>query len=172
MYKTQRSPHHTRDDYSVYKAIVAQTRVRAYPNKRTCSARPRSTAKWNHMFRSMALPGDSVEEDDGDIEGVSSDGYRIPPDFVPASDLSPSPFIGKTRKRRKTREAFYKGYGVVYLPGDIKGLTDKLHLLPAEFFVGNTTVRNKLVHVFGALLRLKQLTRGEYTAINNRLASA
>ena len=65
-----------------------------------------------------------------------------PPDFVPASDLSPPPFVGKTRKRRKIREAFYKGYGVVYLPGDIRRPTDKLHLLSAEFFAGNTTVRN------------------------------
>ena len=68
-------------------------------------------------------------------------------------------------------EPFYKGYGIVYLPGDIKGLTHKLHLLLAEFLAGNTTVRNELVYVLDALLRLKQLTRREYTDINNRLAS-
>ena len=28
----------------------------------------------------------------------------------------------------------------MYLPGDIKGLTDKLHLLLAEFLAGNTTI--------------------------------
>ena len=60
----------------------------------------------------------------------------------------------------------------MYLPGDIKWLTDKLHLVSAEFFAGNTTVRNELVHVLDALLRLKQLTRREYTDINTRLASA
>ena len=38
--------------------------------------------------------------------------------------------------------------------------------------MGNTTVKNKLVHVLDALLRLKQLTLREYTDINNRLASA
>ena len=80
--------------------------------------------------------------------------------------------LEKTRKRRKTREAFYKGYGGVYLPGDIMGLTNKFHLLSAEFFAGNTTVRNELVHVLDALLRLKQLTRREYADINHRLASA
>ena len=56
--------------------------------------------------------------------------------------------------------------------GDIKALTDKLHLLSAEFFAGNTAVRNELVHVLDASLRLKQLTRREYTDINNRLDSA
>ena len=156
LYKKPRHQHYTDDDYSVYNAIVVQTRVRAYPNKRPGSARPRSTWKWKHMLRGMAIPGDSVEEEEEDVEDVSSDGYRTPPDFMPASDISPHPFIGKTRKRRKTREAFYKGYGVVHLPGDIKGLTDKVHSLSTEFFAGNTTVRNELVHVLDALLRLEQ----------------
>ena len=66
----------TIDDYSVYKAIVAQTRVRAYPNKRTGSARPRSAWKWKHMLKGVVIPGDMVEEEDE--EGVSSDGYRTP----------------------------------------------------------------------------------------------
>ena len=59
----------------------------------------------------------------------------------------------------------------MYLPGEITGLTEKLHLFAAEFFAGNTTVRNELVHVSDALLRLKQLTRKEYTDITARLAT-
>ena len=69
----------------------------------------------------------------------------------------------------------YKGFecrGIVYLPGDINGLTKKFHLLAAEFFAGNTTVRNELVHVMDALLRLKQLTRKEYIDITARLAAS
>ena len=92
--------------------------------------------------------------------------------------MSPGPSPAHTRsygKSRKTkvRGAFYKGWkgeGVVYLPGDINRLTKKLQLLAAEFFAGNTTVRNELVHVLDALLRLKQLTRKEYTNITARLA--
>ena len=61
LYKKPRPQHYTSDDYSVYKAIVAQIRVRAYPNKRTGSAGPRSTWKWKHMLRGMAIPGDRVE---------------------------------------------------------------------------------------------------------------
>ena len=136
--------------------------VRAYPDKCTITARPRSTWKWKYMFRGIAISGDRVEEGEevGDIQGASSDGYCRPPsDFVPTSDLPPPPFVGKTRKRRKTIEAFYKVYGVVYLPGDTKGLTDKLHLLSAEFFAGSMTGKNELVHVLDALLRLKALTR-------------
>ena len=57
LYKKPRPHHYTNDDYSVYKTIVAQTRVTAYPNKRTGSARPRSTWKWKHMLSGMAIPG-------------------------------------------------------------------------------------------------------------------
>ena len=61
------------------------------------------------------------------------------------------------------------GSGVVYLPGYISGLSKKLELLTAEFFAGNTTVRNELVYVLDALLRLKKLTKKEYIEITNRL---
>ena len=61
------------------------------------------------------------------------------------------------------------GSGVVYLPGDISGLSKKLELLTAEFFAGNTTVRNESVYVLDALLRLKKLTKKGYTEITNRL---
>ena len=94
----------------------------------------------------------------------------------PDSGIPPSPAhtrsYGKAAKPKKDRKPFNKGYGVVYLPGYINGLTKKLHLLAAEFFAGNTTVRNELVHVFDVLLRLKQLTRKEYTDITSRLAAS
>ena len=88
--------------------------------------------------------------------------------------MSPGPSPAHTRshgKARKTkfRGAFYKGEGVVYLPGDINGLARKLQLLAAEFFAGNTTVRNELLHVLDALLRLQQVTCKEYTNITARL---
>ena len=60
----------------------------------------------------------------------------------------------------------------MYLPGHINGLTKKLHLLAAEFFAGNTSVRNELVHVLEALLKLKQLTRKEYADITAPLAAS
>ena len=73
------------------------------------------------MLKDMVIAGDMVEEEDEkSTEGVSSDGYRTsPPDFMSRSAVTPPPSIGKTRKKGKTREAFYKGYGVVYLPGYI-----------------------------------------------------
>ena len=132
----------------------------------------------------MAIPT-AIPEDGGDADGttstvedtgrshkrrslvdmVSSDRTRSrsePPSPVRTrrafEDVPPLP--AKTRsygkaKKTKDREPFYKGFGVVYLPGDINGVKKKLQLLAAEFFAGNTTVRNELVHVLDALLRLK-----------------
>ena len=90
LYKKSRPQHYTSDDYSEYKAIVAQTIVRAYPNKRTGSARQRSTWKWKHMLSGMVIPGDMVEEEDEEsTESVSPDGYRTPPpDFMSTSNVT------------------------------------------------------------------------------------
>ena len=82
--------------------------------------------------------------------------------------------MGKLKRRRVENliEKCYKTDGVVYLPGDINGLAKNLKLLAAEFFAGNTTVSNELVHVLDALFRFKQLTRKEYADITARLAAS
>ena len=66
------------------------------------------------MVSGTVIPGDMEEEEDVESnEGTSSDGYRTP---TPGVSPTPPPSGGKARKKRKTREPFYKGYGVVYLP--------------------------------------------------------
>ena len=111
----------------------------------------------------MPVPGESIpEEESEDTDGTATDSVGdisepaiLSPVIMSSGSgiMSPGPspahtrFLGKARKT-KFRGAFYKGYkgeGVVYLPGDINGLARKLHLLAAEFFAGNTTVRNELV---------------------------
>ena len=131
----------------------------------------------------MVVPGEKIVEEEPE-ESVDTDPASIGDigESTISSDssiLSPEPSPAHTRsygeaKKTKNREPFYifsKGEGVVYLPGDINGLVKKLQLLAAEFFAGNTTVRNELVHVLDALLRLKQLTHKEYTNITAGLAT-
>ena len=133
------------------------------------------------------MTGESEDSDDtdtasiGDIGELSSSPGMLSPDSGILSPGTPDipPSLIHTRsyrkaKKTKERKPFFegcKGDGVVYLPGDINGLTKKLQLLAVEFIAGNTTVRNELVHVLDALLRLKQLTRKEYTNITARLAA-
>ena len=177
------------NDKGVYRSLVAQGTVKSFPN-RTDGARPHATWKWKYMLKKMVIPGERIteeEEEESEETDDASDTASIG-DTSPASSRKalddpsssrmpppiPSPLhtrsYGKAKKTND-REPFYIGYGVVYLPGDINGLTNKLHLLAAEFFAGNTTVRNVLDHVLDALLRLKQVTRKEYTDITARLAA-
>ena len=139
------------------------------------------------MLKRMTVSGESIpEEESEDTDGTDTDlmgdisqpailSPAILSPVIMSSDsgiMSPGPSPAHTRshgKARKTKDrgSFYKGYkgeGVVYLPGDINRLARKLQLLAAEFFAGNTTVRNEL-------LRLIQLTRKEYTNITARLAA-
>ena len=146
------------------------------------------------MLRKMVIPGERIAEEESE-DTDDTDSVESYPDIASIGDidessdilsdmLSPDPpgpsipspvhtrSYGKAKKSKKDREPFYKGYGVVYHPGDINGLTKKLHLLAAEFFTGTTSVKNELVHVLDTLLRLKQLTRKEYADITTRLAAA
>ena len=131
----------------------------------------------------MIVPGESIveeesEDSDNSVAGESTDSSSPPIKpglFTKSTSEPPTAHTQSYGKARKTKdiEAFYKGWkgdGVVYLPGDINRLAKKLQLLAAEFFAGNTTVRNELVHLLDALLRLKQLTYKEYTNINACLA--
>ena len=136
------------------------------------------------MLKRMTVPGESIpEEESEDTDGTETDLMEDSSELAPvlmssdSSILSPGPSPARTRsygKARKTkfRGAFYKGWKGegVYLPGDINGLAKKLQLLAAEFFAGNTTIRNELVHMLDALLRLKQVTCKEYMNITARLA--
>ena len=76
----------------------------------------------------------------------------------------------RTKKYKFIREllAEKEGQGI-FLPGDIKGLTSKLHLLLAEYREGNTTTRNEIVSISDELRRRKRMSRKEYTEINNFL---
>ena len=136
------------------------------------------------MLRKMTVPGESIaeeeSEDTDDIASVSDTASvrytesseaaspasthkdrngslspEIPPLVSPARTRS----HGKAVKEKNRVYPYgYKGFevrGVVYLPGDINGLTKKLHLFAAEFFAGNTTARTELVQVLDALIRLK-----------------
>ena len=123
-------------DYRTCESLAAQTRVKSHPNPRG-STRPRATGKYKHMLKRMTVPGESIpEEESEDTDGT--DTYSIS-ESSPAGPVMLSPGMlstahtrsyGKARKT-KDRGAPYKGCkgdGVVFLPGDINGLTKKLQL--------------------------------------------
>ena len=65
------------NDYQTYKKLVAQTRVRSFPNK-TDNTRPHGTWKWKHLLMQMdismeRIPEEEEEEEEfGDTDDASS----------------------------------------------------------------------------------------------------
>ena len=58
-----------------------------------------------------------------------------------------------------------QGSGITFLPGDINGLIEQLHLLLAEHRAGNkSSTKNQIVAILDQLLRLNYLNQEEYNA--------
>ena len=144
------------NDYQVDKSLVTQTKVKSFPN-RAGTVRPHATWKWKHMLKKMVISGERIAEEGQSEDTDDADNVESYHDIASIGDIGESSDISSPGTHR---EPFYKkGNRVVYLPGDINRLTEKL-------------VRNKLVHVLDALLRLKQLTCKEYADITMCLAAS
>ena len=76
------------------------------------------------MLKKMVRPGERIAEEEGSEDADDADILSSDISSSGTSDIPPSPSHthGKAKKT-KDKEPFYKGYGVVYLPGDINGLT-------------------------------------------------
>ena len=86
------------NDYLVYKSLVAQTKVKSFPN-RTGASRPHATWKWMHMLRKMVIPEERIAE--GESEDIdNTDSVETYPDIASIGDIgetsglsSPGPSI-------------------------------------------------------------------------------
>ena len=87
-------------DYKAYKSLVAQTKVRLFPN-RTGTARPHTTWKWKHMLKKMGIPGERIVEvesedtDDTDTASIGESSDISSPGILPSDSgiLSPGSSI-------------------------------------------------------------------------------
>ena len=71
------------NDYQVYKSLVAQTKVKSFPN-RTGASRPHAT--WKHMLRKMAITGKRIAEvESEDID--DTDSVELYPDIASIEDI-------------------------------------------------------------------------------------
>ena len=148
MLATPRKSMYEDEDLEAYKELIVRTSIGRYPRSTEQGiSRPKSTFKWrkflSRVTTSMSDGGDDDDDEDDDNTYQSSSEQ-------PQND----------------------GDGIHFLPGDIKGLKTKLHLLLAEFRAGNTlATRNEIVPILDELLRRRQISRKEYTDINKYLSS-
>ena len=71
----------------------------------------------------------------------------------------------------EVEEKKQEGSGIQFLPGDINGLIEKLHLLLAEHRAGNkSSTENQIVAILDQLLKRNYLTQEEYNAVCTRIS--
>ena len=122
------------NDEGVYRSLVAQTRVKSFPN-RTGGARPYATWKWKQFLKKMVISGERITEEDeseetddapytalvGDTESsdiTSPTSTRNASDVPSSSDygIPPSPAYIRDNgeaKKTKDREPFMEVMKVV-----------------------------------------------------------
>lgn len=72
----------------------------------------------------------------------------------------------KDDKEEESEDEKKDGTGISYLPGDINGLIEQLHLLLAESRAGNkSSTKNQIVAILDQLLRRDYLTQDEYNGV-------
>ena len=134
---------YTKEDWENYKKLVRETDLINTPTNLSQFSRPRQTNKFKLLQKAIK----DADDDDDDYDDVESED---------TDEQSPM--------KKKT-----EGSGVIFLPGTIKALTEKLKLLIGEYSAGNTTTRNEIVSILDVLHKRKLMTEKEYTAINNLL---
>ena len=130
------------EDLRNYKELLERTNAIQYPHYITDGGRPEQTAKWRFLSSIGMIPEEEEEEEF--YEAPSYEEEEIP----------------------KEEEEKKFGEGIIFLPGNIKGLLDRFRLLFAEFEAGNrAAARNEIVGILDELLRRKYFKREEYNAM-------
>ena len=127
------------DDLTAYRDVIRDTNAMTYPNNLEPRSRVTSTRKWREIFPLF---------DDLDKEGEQE--------------------LSTHHHEPTTTTAEEHGDGLLFLPGDIKGLETKLNYLLGEYRAGNRSscTRNQIVSILDELLRRKRISRKEYQDIN------
>ena len=76
------------NDYKAYKSLVAQTKVKLFPN-RTGAARPHATWKWTHMPKKMVIPEERIAEEESE-DTDDTDSVESYPDTASIGDIGES----------------------------------------------------------------------------------
>ena len=124
------------EDLRDYKELIDKTNVIYTPHKINSSDRPTKTAKYKFLTENFG-----VEEKESEEE-------------------SDEEYIDEKDEGKKD------GTGIHFLPGDISGLINQLHLLLAEFRAGNkSATKNQIVAILDQLLKRNYLTQDEYNGV-------
>ena len=128
-----------KEDIRDYQELIIRTSVLDVPHTTNAADRPRNTAKYKFLTTNFTQE-ESGEDDSEEEKGNEKDAWE--------------------EKDQK------KGTGIVFLPGNINGMIEQLHLLLAEYRGGNkAATRNQIVAILDQLLKRNYLTQDEYNGV-------
>ena len=136
---------YTQKDADNYEDLVEATQVIFHPRVASKNDRPEQTSKFTEILQELKASYGPVEEE---TQGEEEDKAE------------------QTDYESVEEDETEEGMGIKYLPGDKKGLTERLRLLLAERGAGNiVSTTEEIVEILDALLQMGEISRVRYNAI-------
>ena len=134
---------YSQKDADNYEDLVEATQVIFHPQVTSKNDRPTTTTKYTeilHDLKASYVPEQETRE--GETEGTD--------------------YESTVEEEEETEQ----GMGIKYLPGDKKGLTERLRLLLAERQAGNNvSTTAEIVAILDALLQMGEINRMQYNTL-------
>ena len=129
------------EDLRDYKELIDRTDAIEFPHKVDSSNRPRNTTKYTFLMENFGVLESDKKDNEESDKGEESE---------------------ESDEEKENKD----GTGIHFLPGDINGLINQLHLLLAEFRAGNkSATKNQIVAILDELLKRNYLNQDEYNGV-------
>ena len=137
---------YSQKDADNYEDLVEATQVIFHPQVTSKNDRPETTSKYTEILQELkASYGPEEETQEGEEDKAEGTDYE------------------SVEEEEETEQG---GMGIKYLPGDKKGLTERLRLLLAERQAGNNvSTTAEIVAILDALLQMGEINRVQYNTL-------
>ena len=144
---------YTAEDAMQYEDLIEATQVIFNPLTKKESDRPQQTAKYKDLLADMRKSYDEQNPETEETEALDEGAEALDEGAVPLPE-------GEVKTAQ----------GIKYLPGNKKGLLDRLKLLYAEREAGNiSATTSEIVGILDELLRMSYITRKQYNEMCSEL---
>ena len=151
---------YTKEDITRYEDLVESTQVIFKPLKKNPNDKPERTNKYKDLLAEFRKSYD--EEQQASSSQLEQQNQE---------ELDTVEKEGEEEEEGEQLENLKSATGIQYLPGNKRGLLDRLRLLYAEREAGNiSSTTNEIVGILDELLRINFLSRNQYNAVCKKLS--
>lgn len=155
---------YTKEDVTRYEDLVESTQVIFKPLRKSPNDRPEATSKYKDLLAEFRK---SYDEEQQSSSSQTQQQEELDTEKNEEGELEEEGEVEEGEGLKNIQN----GKGVQYLPGNKRGLLDRLRLLYAEREAGNiSSTTNEIVGILDELLRINFLTRNQYNAVCKKLS--